>query len=163
MKDMVIIYLKTLAFFCLTISFVIGFDYTLLNNEKLFLFYCVALSNQLIICFYHIHKLYDTFTKTRRKRMNEELFLKISHGLRETTKALNDTLEMNIKLGSENWKLKKEIGCLRTTRDDYKKLLKEIKEELAEKEIDLDYLKHHLISETIADWGSITKEDWERI
>jgi len=63
MKDKIIIYLKTLAFFGLTISFVIGFDYTLLKNEISFLCYCVALSNQLIICFYHIHKLYDTFTK----------------------------------------------------------------------------------------------------
>lgn len=63
MKDKIIIYLKTLAFFCLTISFVIGFDYTSLNNGNLFLFYCVALSNLLIICFYHIHKLYDTLKK----------------------------------------------------------------------------------------------------
>lgn len=61
MTDKIIIYLKTLAFFGLTISFVIGCDYTLLQNGKWFLFYCVALSNQLIICFYHVHKLYDTF------------------------------------------------------------------------------------------------------
>lgn len=64
-------------------------------------------------------------------------------------------------LKNENRELKKEIGCLRTIKDDYKKLLKEIKEELAEKEIDLEYIKYHLISETIADWGRITKEDWE--
>lgn len=68
MKDKIIIYLKTLAFFCLTISFIFGFDYTLFKNGNLFLFYCVALGNQLIICFYHIHKLYDTFTKQGEKK-----------------------------------------------------------------------------------------------
>lgn len=67
------------------------------------------------------------------------------------------------RLNTDYKELEKEIGCLRTIKDDYKKLLKEIKEELTEKEIDLDYLKHYLIFETIADWGRITKEDWEDV
>ena len=67
------------------------------------------------------------------------------------------------ELKIENEQLKIEAAILRTIKNNYKKLLKEIKEELAEKEIDLEYLKYHLISETIADWGRITKEDWELV
>lgn len=93
--------------------------------------------------------------------MTNERYHEAIYRLNTEIRAHNDTLELNRKLGSENEQLKKEIGYFRTIKDDYKKLLKEIKEELAEKEIDLEYLKYHLISDTIADWGRITKEDWE--
>lgn len=63
-------------------------------------------------------------------------------------------------LKSENRKLKKEIGCLRTIKDDYKKLLKEIKEEIWMNPVDIDYLKT-IFAETYADWDSFVREDWE--
>jgi hypothetical protein len=54
--------------------------------------------------------------------MNNELFVKISQELRETRNALNDTLEMNRKLGSENLKLEKEIEQLKKDIIEIEKL-----------------------------------------
>lgn len=64
--------------------------------------------------------------------MNEELFIKNLQELRETRKALNETLEMNRKFGSENWKLEKENKQL---KEKIKKLRKKLFDILADYEI----------------------------
>ena len=56
--------------------------------------------------------------------------------------------------------MKKEIGLLRTIKDNYKQLLKEIKEEVLDNPVDIDYLKT-IFAETYADWDSFVREDWE--
>lgn len=56
--------------------------------------------------------------------------------------------------------MKKEIGLLRTIKDNYKKFLKEIKEEIWMNPVDIDYLKT-IFAETYADCDSFVREDWE--
>lgn len=62
MINKVLVYLKLLAFLCLTISIILGIDYNvLLNNTKDIVPYCFILSNSLICCFYYVHKFYELF------------------------------------------------------------------------------------------------------
>lgn len=92
--------------------------------------------------------------------MTNERYHEAIYRLNVEIRAHNDTLELNRKLGSENEQLKKEIGLLRTIKDNYKKFLKEIKEEIWMNPVDIDYLKT-IFAETYADWDSFVREDWE--
>ena len=62
MFDKVILYLKALLFLCVTICFVLGADYKVLESSGLALFfYCLILGNLLIWDFYYLHKFYEIF------------------------------------------------------------------------------------------------------
>lgn len=63
MFDKIITYLKALFVLCITVCFVLGVDYKLLNTCKNIVIYCFILGNLLIWSFYYCHRFYDEFIK----------------------------------------------------------------------------------------------------
>lgn len=63
MYEKIITYLKALVVLCVTVCFMLGADYKLLNTSKNIVIYCLIVGNLLIWCFYYCHRFYDVFIK----------------------------------------------------------------------------------------------------